>query len=79
MRSATVRRLANLIRFKQHPTETACWIWTGYRRPDGRCSYEDTSAHYAVYRLVKGAEPTGRLKPRCGRKDCVNPHHMKEL
>lgn len=74
----TPRTLARYIRFRQHATMTACWVWTGYYTPDGYPQYESTSARAVVWRKNRGELPIGsRLRALCGNRDCVNHHHMR--
>lgn len=72
--------IARTIRFQQHPTLTACWVWTGGTSPDGRprATHEgvQTTGRAAVYRVLRGALP-GPLKPACQESLCVNPNHME--
>lgn len=76
-----VRDVARSIRFQQHPTLTACWVWTGYT--DATRGYgivciggHQHTARRAVYTRYRG-EPEGNLKPKCGVNLCVNPSHQE--
>jgi len=72
--------IARTIRFQQHPTLTACWVWTGAIAPDGRprATHKgvQTTGRVAVYRTLRG-EPPGPLKLACRESLCVNPNHME--
>lgn len=60
------RTIARKIRFRQHPTLTACWVWQAGK-----------SARQDVFERVRGYRPGGRIVLLCGAEDCVNPHHVK--
>lgn len=72
--------IARTIRFQQHPTLTACWVWTGGTYPDGRprATHEgvQTTGRVAVYRTLRG-DPPSPLKLACRESLCVNPNHME--
>lgn len=75
------RDIARSIRFQQHPTLTACWIWTGYvdnGRPQAFFGGTQVTARRSVYRTLRGDLPDGNLKFCCGNDLCVNPAHVKE-
>jgi hypothetical protein len=75
-----VRDVARSIRFQQHPTLTACWVWTGYTDSRGYgyafVGGHTLTARQAVYARYRG-EPEGNLKPTCGVNLCVNPSHLE--
>lgn len=87
MSATTSRRelplhIARQIRFRQHPTMTACWRVVGRAvdesgRPRLSRNGVVTSARQVVYSYLVGPPPPV-LKPRCRKKWCVNPHHMKD-
>jgi hypothetical protein len=68
--------------------DSGCWLWTGFLdqwghgkfgwREDGqgRCK----SAEWASYECHVGPVPAGcYLEHTCGRKDCVNPAHLRPI
>lgn len=60
-----------------------CWIWTGYRDPNGygRVSVtpsRDRLAHRIAWMLTTGEMPKGFLLHRCDNPSCVRPDHMRE-
>lgn len=72
------RNIARLIRFQHHPTLTACWVWTGpVDRGSPRMTGTNHSARQDVYERILGRRPGGKLKPSCGVRLCVNPHHQR--
>ncbi|QEA10856.1 hypothetical protein [Mycobacterium phage Weirdo19] len=73
------RAIARSIRFRHHPTLTACWVWTGPFHPvtgGPRISTTGHSARQDVFERITGTRPEGNLRPTCGTPECVNPHHM---
>ena len=79
----SVSRIARSIRFQQHPTMTACWIWTGPFDHGNKAiacvDGEKTTARRAVYLRYRDELPDGNLKPQCREALCVNPSHMREV
>ena len=80
--SAGLSWVGKNVRFRQHSTLTACWLWTGYTDSGGRprafIDGIEKTARQAVFRVVRGKEPAGVLKVECGHRLCVNPNHMNE-
>lgn len=75
------RDIARSIRFQQHPSVTACWVWTGYLNKGQPTVFFDGGTHTAkraVYKTLRGELPEGNLKFHCGTSLCVNPAHVKE-
>lgn len=70
------REISCRVRFRQHPTMSACWIWVGRTRGGIPRTPYGASARQDVYERVRGERPGGVLKPRCGRQLCVNPSHL---
>lgn len=72
------RAIARTVRFQGHPTMSACWIWTGrLKAGTPEISATGLSARQDVYERILGQRPCGILKPACGQRLCVNPHHMR--
>lgn len=73
--------IARNVRFQQHLTLTACWIWTGPTRADGTtiAVYDGiaTTARSAIYRTMRGGQRIDRTKAACRNSLCVNPNHME--
>lgn len=64
--------------------QSACWLWTGSRSPDGygwaSLANKTHQAHRLVYRLVKGDPPEGmHLDHLCRVRNCVNPDHLEPV
>lgn len=57
------------------------WIWTGTKHGEGYGMWhrggKPDMAHRVAWELIYGERPQGWLKPKCGRKDCVNPLHRR--
>lgn len=71
--------IARKIRFRQHPTLTACWVWQGYfQSPNAPKTGAGRSARQDIFERVRGYRPGGRIVLLCGAEDCVNPHHVKD-
>ena len=66
-----------------HPVlGTACWLWTGSRRPNGYGTFRLTRqlwvASRASYTLFVGAIPDDLLVLHvCDTRACVNPEHLR--
>lgn len=72
------RDIARLTRFQRHPTMTACWIWLGpVKQGSPKVVTTNHSARQDVYERILGRRPGGKLKPSCGVRLCVNPHHQR--
>jgi hypothetical protein len=63
---------------------TGCWIWRGWKNPEG---YGSTTvarrtrlAHRAMYELLVGPIPEGlQIDHLCRTRDCVNPDHLEPV
>jgi hypothetical protein len=78
MKSLAGFKVSQHIRFRQHPTMTACWAWTGYVSPAGLAQACGTTARRVVWTKMRGyLRDDERLHDLCGYDDCVNPHHMR--
>lgn len=79
-RGALTLETARRIRFRQHPTLTVCWIWTGRIDPNGHPRWHhtgtSTTARVSVYRQLRGTTPE-RMTARCQESLCVNPNRME--
>jgi len=65
-------------------TETGCWLWDGYVKPNGYASmYVNESgtkeyAHRISYELYNGEIPEGKIIDHlCRVRSCVNPNHLE--
>jgi hypothetical protein len=66
--------------------EAGCWMWRGYRDPDGYGHFTDrsraplkhkVSAHRYAWELFHGTEPGAmNVCHSCDRPECVNPAHL---
>lgn len=61
-----------------------CWEWIGATSPKGygqvRKDGTTKQAHRAVWEWEVGPIPEGlELDHLCGRKNCVNPHHLEAV
>ena len=58
-----------------------CWMWTGYRTPDGygriQINYKRIKAHRLSWEVHNGSIPEGLfVLHKCDVRDCVNPNHL---
>lgn len=66
-------------------TESGCWIWTRYCRPDGYGEIVDLRGrkrllHRLFYEHYRGPIPRGlTLDHLCRVRCCVNPHHLEPV
>lgn len=59
-----------------------CWLWNGYRKPDGYGSFvldsRPQQAHRVAWTLLRGDIPDGlHIDHLCLTPACVNPWHME--
>lgn len=55
-----------------------CWLWQGSFYPDGYGRHSSSTAHRAVWILMRGAIPIGMTVDHvCRNRACVNPDHME--
>jgi len=69
---------------KVEVTEGGCWLWTGYRKPDGYGQFRlnrarSGLAHRVAYEVLLGPVPLGLELDHyvCDRPACVRPSHMR--
>src|SRR4051794_38058850 len=61
---------------KVHKTD-GCWLWTGYRRPDGYGRFRRILTHRLAYELTHGPIPPNMvIMHACDTPACVNPAHL---
>lgn len=62
---------------------TGCWLWLGYvdRAGYGQVRHEGrlTTAHRAVYEIVRGETAAEDVDHRCRVRSCVNPDHLEPV
>lgn len=61
-----------------------CWLWMGYKQPDGYGQIWDRvkmrSAHRVAYELFRGPIPDGlHIDHLCRNRMCVNPEHLEAV
>ena len=85
MQASRLRDVAPLLdRFmmRVNKVPNGCWLWTGYKRPDGYGLMSITAkrterAHRTSWRLFHGAAPAGAFVcHQCDTPSCVNPAHL---
>lgn len=79
-------RLTPLERFwaKVEKTEPGCWLWRGYRTPNGYAQFKadgkTTRVHRWAYKQLVGPIPDGLgLDHLCRVRHCVNPAHLEPV
>lgn len=71
---------AEAVRFWQRavPVESGCWLWAGYRDPDGygilTVGRRHWRAHRAAWTLTHGPIPGGLF---CDTPACIQPDHLR--
>ena len=61
-----------------------CWVWLGYKRPDGYGTFrfrgKNLYAHRLAYEALVGPIPTDLyLDHACHNTSCVNPTHLRPV
>lgn len=61
-----------------------CWMWTGYKTPEGYGCYTDKGepwkAHRLAYTLAVGKIPDGlTIDHDCRNRSCVRPDHLQPM
>lgn len=72
-------------RFEKHfmpVTESGCWLWMGYERPDQygefRIERKHQLTHRVSYELYRGSIPRHlQIDHLCRVRQCVNPEHLE--
>jgi HNH endonuclease len=77
------KRLATL-QSRITPGPGGCWIWTGYRMPNGYGLFSMNGrkiyAHRASYELSVGAVPEGmHIDHLCRVRACIRPDHLEAV
>ncbi len=70
------------MRFVKVDEATGCWVWQGYRLPNGYGRYrlrggDPQGSHRVSWILHRGDIPSGQsILHRCDNEPCVNPDHL---
>lgn len=78
--AVAVRDPAFLARFWKKVEKTeGCWLWRGYRNPDGygKVGHRSMSAHRIAWTATSGEIPRGmHVLHSCDNPPCCNPAHL---